>query len=193
MRCSEALGLRWSDINFENNTLSVRQVLLRTAKGITIGNGKSASANRVIHLSGSVLLILKRHKAKQAQEKLSAGESYQNNDLICAHPNGTPLNPNTVSGNFSRIARRRGYNITFHGLRHSHASLLMEAGVNPKVVSERLGHASVSITLDLYSHVVPSLQRQAADAFDAMVNPASCEKRHVTKWGKIGASRHNIR
>jgi integrase len=90
------------------------------------------------------------------------------------------MNPEKAGGNFRRFAHKQGYGISFHILRHTHTTLLMKAGINPKVVCERLGHSSVAITLDLYSHVMPSMQEQAADAFDAMVNPAGCEKRHAT-------------
>jgi len=87
-------------------------------------------------------------------------------DLIFSDLEGQPINPNTVTPALSKIAKRAGLNLRLHDLRHTHATMMLKAGVHPKIVSERLGHATVAFTLDTYSHVVPGLQEAAAKAFD---------------------------
>ena len=98
------------------------------------------------------------------------GRKLTDDDLVFARPDGRPLDPNAVTRTFAKMVRRAGLpHLRLHDLRHSHATLMLKAGIHPKVVSERLGHASVNITLDTYSHVLPGLQEAAADRFDRML------------------------
>ena len=104
------------------------------------------------------------------------------NDFVFAHPDGTPLDPSTVSHVFSRVVRRAGLaHFRLHDLRHSHATLMLKAGVHPKIVSERLGHSSIRITLDTYSHVLPGLQEVAAERFDEILSPRAIKTGNVSK------------
>ncbi len=169
MRLGEVLGLRWQDVDLVGNNLTVCQTLVRTKSGLEFGTGKTSTSNRTIAISQQVAAVMRSHKAKQAKDRLSAGGGYEDHDLVCARTDGRPMSIN-VSSNFRREARKMGFLISFHDLRHSHATLLMQAGVNPKVVSERLGHAGVAITLDLYSHVMPSMQEQAVRKFEELLN-----------------------
>ncbi|MQG28383.1 MAG: site-specific integrase [SAR202 cluster bacterium] len=99
------------------------------------------------------------------------GAAVSNRDLVFSHVDGTPLLPHSISQAWSRLAKRAGYpEVRLHDARHSHASLMLALGVHPKVVSERLGHNSVSLTLDVYSHVLPGIQEAAALAFDEGFN-----------------------
>jgi integrase len=111
--------------------------------------------------------LLRSHKARQATEKLRLGALYQDNDLVCAGPDGSPVVPHKLSDAFrAAVTRVDVPKVTFHGLRHTHATILLRAGVHPKVVSERLGHSTIAITLDVYSHVVPDMQAEAAEAIE---------------------------
>jgi len=103
-------------------------------------------------------------------------------DFVFAHPDGTPLDPSTVSHAFAKVIRKAGLSpIRLHDLRHTHATLMLKAGVHPKVVSERLGHSSIRITLDTYSHVLPGLQEAAAQRFDDLLAPGLVEAEDVSK------------
>ena len=126
-------------------------------------------------LRGSILtsLALREHKQRQQLKRLDLlmeGDRATNSDLVFSKPDGTPLLPNSVTHAFIKIVRGAGLRgIRFHDLRHTHASLMLKQGVHPKIVSERLGHATVGITLDTYSHVMPGLQQAAALKFDQLL------------------------
>ena len=109
---------------------------------------------------------MKGHQKDQKKHKLALGEGYKDNGLVCSLQDGSPILPSTVSKRFQEIVERAGYKITFHQLLHAHASFLLQQGEHAKVVSERLGHSNISITTDLYSHVAPTMQREAADRLD---------------------------
>jgi integrase len=114
-----------------------------------------------------VVEVLSRLRRRQLEQRLAAGQLYADTGLVFADPLGRPLPPYRVSHGFGLLARRAGLEgLRFHDLRHGHATLLLARGVHPKVVSERLGHAGVSITLDVYSHVLPTLQEEAARDLD---------------------------
>jgi integrase len=115
------------------------------------------------------------HHAVQEAERALFGRGYRYNDLVFPKPDGSPWTPSQFSSDFSRLARRQGFKLRFHDLRHTHASQLLEAGVPVKVVSERLGHASASITLDSYSHVLPGMQEVAVAKTDAAFGAAPAE------------------
>lgn len=119
------------------------------------------------------ITALRKHRKEQAREKLLLGYEYKNSGLVCAQKDGTPINPGSLSKTFLAIVRRTGLpHVRFHDLRHTHATQLLRQGINPKVVSERLGHASVSVTLDIYSHVLPGMQQEAAKKIDAALSRA---------------------
>ena len=118
----------------------------------------------------STALVLSEHRESQSKLRQAIGETLSDDDLVSSHYNGKPLLPNSVSYAWEKLANRTGLKgIRFHDARHTHASLLLKQNVHPKIVQERLGHASVQITLDLYSHVAPGLQQAAANRFDDIV------------------------
>ena len=128
-----------------------------------------------IDVSASVI-TLREHKAKQAELRQSLELTpLSDNDLVFSHYDGSPLLPNSVTHAWIKLVRRCGLKgIRLHDARHTHASLLLKQGVHPKIVQERLGHGSIQITLDTYSHVAPGLQQAAADKFDEVLDHQSC-------------------
>ena len=166
MRRSELLGLRWQHVDLNLASLSVVQVMHRVrGAGFVFQPPKTAKSRRAVALSPTAVLALKAHR--EQQEALWATLGTPASDLVFCHPDGSPLRPDTVTHAFADLVKRSGLpHVRLHDLRHTHASLMMEQGVNPKIVSERLGHASVGITLDTYSHVTPGMQAAAALEFD---------------------------
>jgi integrase len=171
MRLGELLGLKWGDVDLEGQTAYlVRSVQYLTETGVSFRPMKSAKSRRSIALSAETVRVLREHRGRQIEARLAVGPGYEDNDLVFADTGGHPIAPYSVSGRFRRLARRLGlYPLRFHDLRHTAATLMLRADVHPKVVSERLGHSSIAITLDTYSHVIPSMQRDAADAIDALL------------------------
>jgi len=111
---------------------------------------------------------LRTHKARQAEERLLLGPAYTDNDLVFARQDGAFWEPDSFTSAFAAAVRKSGQpHLNFHALRHSHATILLKLGINPKVVSERLGHAKVGTTLDIYSHVLPGMQEEAAQRIDS--------------------------
>ena len=182
MRRSELLALRWKDLDLDLATLSVVRVVHHLREGDTVyQEPKTAKGKRLVALSPSAALALRAHRERQEGERYILGLSLTTEDLVFSHPDGSPLLPNTVTHAFIKIARRAGLGgIRLHDLRHTHATLMLKQGVHPKIVSERLGYATVGITLDRYSHVVPGLQESAALRFDeALANPSPALNGHV--------------
>jgi len=133
---------------------------------------KSAKSKRTIALSPYAIHVLREHKERQGAIRLTIGKPLAESDLVFSTPEGKPLRPNTISRAWTMLAAKAGVKvIRFHDARHTHASLMLKAGIHPKIVQERLGHASIQITLDTYSHVSPGLQEAAAAQFDKLVSP----------------------
>jgi len=184
MRRSELLALRWSDADLVLGQISVNKSLHRLRDGSFVSTQpKTAKGRRTIALPPSASLTLKQHRERQEQAQLVLGRLVQESDLVFSHPDGSPLLPDTVSQAWRRLTVRYGLNgIRLHDARHSHASLMLKQGVHPKIVQERLGHASIQMTLDTYSHVAPGLQEAAAMRFDEVLTPKR-ENRVVEKVG----------
>jgi integrase len=168
LRRSEVAGLKWADVDLAGGSLSVMRTLQRvTGKGLLTQPPKTARSKRKVALSAEVAALLKRHRAAQLERRLHAGPAWEDGDWLFSDEIGRPLRPDTMSHQFAKLARSLGLaTARLHDLRHTHASLLLSQGVHPKIVSERLGHSTVSMTLDRYSHVLPGLQEAAAEAFD---------------------------
>lgn len=173
LRRGEVCGLRWSDLALDASppTLSVKQQLVESLYKVTFAPPKTARGKRLVVLDPMTVAALRTHRRHQAAERLAHGAEYQDHDLVVARLDGTPVHPNNVGQHFRRQITKSGLPlIRFHDLRHTHATLALQAGVHPKIVSERLGHASTSFTLDVYSHVTPSMQQQAADVMSALLS-----------------------
>ncbi|MGT8956992.1 tyrosine-type recombinase/integrase [Bacillus cereus] len=169
MRQGELLGLRWKDVDLENGHLTISQTLSHDGKTFLLG-GKTKSSLRKILLPASTIAKLKKHRAVVLKEKLSQGEEYQDNDLVMCTPFGTPINPANVRRSLNALIQKAAVpKIRFHDLRHTHATLLLAKGVNVKVISERLGHSNIKITLDTYSHVLPTMQEDAVNKIEEIL------------------------
>jgi integrase len=163
MRRGELLALTWSSLDLASHRLFVRASLVTINYELHLSTPKTRRSRRSIELDPATVTTLQDHRLTQQEERTSAGTLYGDRDLVFARPNGDFLHPHSVSQGFVRLLRRHRLPIIrFHDLRHTSATLALAAGVHPKVVSERLGHSSVTITLDTYSHVVPTLQKEAA-------------------------------
>lgn len=170
MRRGEVLGLRWQDVELEMRTAAVNQTVISVAYQVRFSTPKTKSGRRVIALDTTTARVLQQHRVRQAATRLAMGPAWTDHDLVFARNDGEPLHPDFVSQTFDRLVATSGLpRIRLHDLRHTHATLALTAGIHPKVVSERLGHSTVSITLDTYSHVTPALQSGVADAVAAMV------------------------
>jgi len=170
MRRSELLALQWRDIGFHQ--ICVNRSLHQLKDGSYVfTQPKSAKSRRTIALSPSSILTLAENKEKQKAIRAMLGIPLKDDDLVFSTPDGKPLRPNTVSRAWTMLSARAGLKIIrLHDARHTHASLMLKQGVHPKIVQERLGHASIQITLDTYSHVAPGLQEAAAESFDKLVS-----------------------
>jgi integrase len=149
MRIGELVALEWPDVDLDGQYLMVRR-------------SKTATGRRRVELDPATIAVLRAHRRRQATERLAFGAGYRDHGRVFSRPDGEPLNPDAVSIQFKRRAARLGLPLVrFHDLRHGWATMALEAGEHPKVVAEQLGHASVRVTLDTYSHVTPGVQREA--------------------------------
>jgi integrase len=168
MRRGELLGLKWEDCDLDNATVRVRRTLTRTDNGrrLALGEPKTKKSRRTVRLTQRAVEAVRSHQVRQAEEKLKVGSLYQNQGLVFAGEGGGLINPSNLrQRSFAPLLERAGLPpITFHDLRHTCASLLFQKNVHPKFVQELLGHASVAITLDTYSHMLPGMGGAAADA-----------------------------
>jgi integrase len=172
VRRGELVALQWSDLNVEAGTISVRRSTEQTKDGIATKTPKSGKS-RSISLARETLEVLRKHRVAQNTERLRAGDSYQNIDLIFPREDGSAWEPELFGKAFSVVAKGAAIgHVRLHDLRHACASLMLKSGVHAKVVSERLGHSTISITLDTYSHVLPGLQEAAADKLDYLLETA---------------------
>jgi integrase len=166
MRRGEVLGLRWQDVDLANRRLAVRQTLVEVAYKTHFSEPKTKRSRRSVSLDPVTCEVLACHRERHRSERLLDDES----ELVFTSADGRPLQPQNVSQSFVNTIRRLGLPmIRLHDLRHTSASLALAAGIHPKVVSERLGHSSIAITLDTYSHVVPGLQEAAASTLASLV------------------------
>jgi integrase len=164
MRRGEALGLRWSDLDLTTGVASIVQTVIVVDHHVQLGSPKTAQGIRTVDLDTGTMTALKAHRKRQAEERLLVGDGWHDHGLVFCKVDGEPLHPERVSRELlRRIERWKLAPLTLHGLRHTWATLALKAGVHPKVVQERLGHATIGITLGTYSHVTAGMQREAAE------------------------------
>lgn len=173
MRRGEILGLRWQDVDLEAGRVRVTQTVQHIGNQLHFVPPKTHRSERSVSLPAFVVEALRAHKVAQNARRLLLGASWQETDLVLERGDGGALRPDTMSKQFRKATRRLGLDLHFHGLRHAHASLLLLGGVHLKVVSDRLGHSTIGITADLYSHVAPALEEQAAVTIDGFLGGAS--------------------
>lgn len=168
LREGEILGLRWSDLDWETQQLKIQRQLQRISGiGLIYSEPKSAAGRRMIMLGSETIASLKTHSSRQYTERVFAGDKWQENDLIFPSSVGTPLDPRNLFRQFKDLLRKANLpDIRFHDLRHTFATLALSQGVSVKVVQEMLGHSDASMTLKVYSHTTPGMQREAAKKMD---------------------------
>lgn len=171
MRRGELLGLRWRDVDLAAGLANIQQTAQRIdGQGWVFRQPKTRLSRRSVALSPDTVRMLAVHRRAQLEARLLAGPAYQDRDLVFANALGTPVEPGNLARTWRRVLAAAGVgHVRWHDLRHAHATLMLSAGVHPKIVSERLGHASIGITLDTYSHVLPGMQATAAAQLDALL------------------------
>ena len=163
MRKGEILALRWQDIDLQKNTLQIRHTVNYRGRGKFLeGEPKTEKSKRKIILPQFVVEALKSHRTMQLETRLQVGSAWVDNDLVFSNKHGGFMVPLTLSRHFEKLLEEASLpRIRFHDLRHSAATLLLSEGVHPKVVQELLGHSQISMTIDVYSHALPSMQQDA--------------------------------
>ena len=174
MRRGEALGLRWEDVDLEAGRLSVRRALIPNGAVVVVSEPKTARGRRSVALDPETVEVLKRQAGQQLPDQVKKGDAWSDTGLVFTKEDGEAWHPEVVS-RFFRGAVKRSLlpEIRLHDLRHTHATLALRAGIHPKVVSERLGHATIAITLDTYSHAIPAMQEKAAALIAGLVFAAA--------------------
>jgi integrase len=170
MRRGEVLGLRWKDVDLDRSRLSVQQALVNVAYELQLADVKTTTSRRTIDLDERTIGVLRSWRKAQLEEQLLVGRRDDHDALVFAQPDGSPIHPDYFSQVFERhMARSELPRIRLHDLRHTHATILLQAGVPVKVVSERLGHSSPAFTMTVYQHVLPGMQADAAATFSKAV------------------------
>jgi len=169
-RQGELLGMRWSDLNLTTGVAVVHRQLGRDGSFAEV---KSGAGRRVIDLPASTVAVLHDHQRRQHEERSLAESEWEPSDLLFCTNSGRPLNWRNVVRGFKQLLAKAGIrDVRFHDLRHTSATLLLKQGVHMKVVQERLGHASIDITMDRYSHLLDRMGREAAQRLDVMLAPS---------------------
>ena len=170
LRRGEVCGLQWSDVDLDGARLTISRARVVVNHRVMESTPKTKASGRQIGLDATTVRALRAHKAAQAAERLAWGPNRQATDLVFTWENGAPLHPDLITRTFKRLAEQaRLPVIVVHGLRHSYASAALEAGVAMKVVSDRLGHSSMAVTADLYTHVRREVDQEAADQVAALI------------------------
>jgi integrase len=182
LRRGEVAALRWRSVDLEAGTLAVVASTEQTDQGVREKETKSGKGRAVV-LPALVAEELRQHRLRQAQTLLQLGVRLTGDHHVVARADGQPLQPRSLTHAFVKFIRRHGLpRIRLHDLRHSHATAMLQAGVHPKIAQERLGHSSVSVTIDLYSHVLPGMQAEAVSRVDAALQDALNRRAAKPKW-----------
>lgn len=176
IRRGENLGLTWADVDYDRATITIRRSMEQTIDGVRAKETKTHRSTRPVAMPDYLRVILKKHKV---QMKLRLGPDFSESQYVCLKDDNTTWRPDTLSSCFSELVGSLNITkISFHDLRHTFATVALKQGIHPKVVSEALGHSSVNITLDIYSHVLPSLQREAAEKIDDALKDVISRKKN---------------
>ncbi|MBS4534468.1 tyrosine-type recombinase/integrase [Clostridium sp. D2Q-14] len=171
MRAGEVCGLTWDHVDLESNTISVTKTLIPKGKGIwELGPPKTQSSYRTIVIGQTLVDILKKHKKWQIENKLRYGKYYKKSNFVCTKENGDHVTTNTLKYLSRVVNYELMIDFNFHSLRHTHATMLLEAGANIKDIQERLGHSKLSTTMDTYSHVTNKMKKESVDIFEKIIS-----------------------
>jgi integrase len=165
LRRGEVLGLRWGRVDLDAGRVSIAETLVTVDYEVQASTPKTARSRRTVALDAGTVQVLHTQRARQLAQRLELGLGRPGaDDYVFSQPDGSPIHPNGFSDRFDRLVSASGLpRLTVHGLRHTWASLALQAGIPAKVVADRLGHSSISVTLDTYSHLLPGLQEDAAN------------------------------
>jgi integrase len=170
VRRGEAAGLRWREVDLERRRASIRQAHVAVGYAVEVAEPKTSRSRRVLALDKGTVAVLRAHRKAQMADRLAAGTAWRETGLVFVQSDGVALHPDRITKLFAKaVLAARVPRIRLHDLRHTHATLALAAGLHPKVVSDRLGHSTTSVTLDIYSHVTPSLQEEAAETVAALL------------------------
>jgi integrase len=191
LRESELLALRWSDLDWGRKYLKVERQLQRPdGNGVTFTSTKTTYGRRSIALGERTIGVLRSHYERQQHERIAAGEAWVEHDLIFTTSNGTPLHQRNLLRAFKSLLKEAGLPpIRFHDLRHTAASLMLNHDVPVIIVSRRLGHARASITMDIYAHLLPGKQAEAAELIDELVIPTEIRLDDSAFVSQLGCTR----
>jgi integrase len=179
LRRGEAAALKWGAVDLEAAQLRIVASAEQTSQGVRLKPPKSGRS-RAVALPALVMEELRQHRLKQAQELLKLGIRQSDDSYVCLQPSYEPWPPRNLSSAFIKFIKSTGLpRVRLHDLRHSHATHLLAANIHPKIVQERLGHANIAITMDLYTHVMPGMQDEAASRVDAALRAALGKRREV--------------
>ena len=172
MRLGEVIALPWNAVNLDAATIEVQQSYTLTDEDgrPVIKEPKTKAGRRIVEVGSTLIAALANHRKDQLERRIATGASWRNNlNLVCTQDDGAPISSRAIGHLFSRRARSLGYNVTFHGLRHTHVSMLIKAGAPISTISARVGHSTPSITHDIYAHLLPGMGRHAVDLFERML------------------------
>ncbi len=153
------------DVDLDKGTIGIRLAIGRENGKLGLTPTKSKSSRRTVHIDPETVRVLSRHLAAQAEHRLRVGPAYSDRGLLFATPFGAPIEPSALTKAWGRLCKEGGVKFRLHDLRHHHATALIEAGVHIKTVQTRLGHNSPALTLRVYGHVSPGMDREAADVY----------------------------
>jgi integrase len=171
MRRGELLAVMWSEVDLEARRIGVVRQVVNRRGGPRIEQGTKSGPGRVVSIDDRTAAALRARRKAQLAERLAFGPAYADHDLAFAQPDGRLIRPRWASDTFLRLGREAGLpRLTLHGTRHTYCTLALRAGVHPKIVSDQAGHASVAVTLDIYSHAVPGMAGEAAEVIGDLIH-----------------------
>lgn len=170
MRAAEVCGLTWNCIELQEKVIKVEKILIKKEKEWTFGTPKTSSSQREILIGDTLLNILKKHRKKQMENKLKYGQYFTDSNFVCTKENGELVTTDSLKYLSRVVNYELGINYNFHSLRHTHATMLLEAGANIKDIQVRLGHSKLSTTMDTYSHVTTKLKQDSVNIFENAIS-----------------------
>lgn len=172
MRAAEVCGLTWDCVDLSKKTITVQKIIIKKEREWVFGTPKTKSSNRTILIGNTLVNILKQHKKFQTENRLKYRQYYTDSNFVCTKENGEPLTTDSLKYLTRIVNYELQIPFNFHSLRHTHATMLLEAGANIKDTQQRLGHSRISTTMDTYSHITDKLKQDSVDRFESFISTA---------------------